>query len=83
MILTNRQRGDLIDALGIAIENLRSYISSNLPPKPHVANARRHWTQEDKDNYVEWNGQIERFTKLRKAYLKEEGIAMPRIARDE
>lgn len=71
MLLTNGQRGDLIDALEIAIETLRSYIDSNLPP------TRSHWNQEDKDNYSEWSTQRKRFTKLRRGYLKEERTALP------
>jgi hypothetical protein len=66
MILTNAQRGDVIDALEIAIEDRASMIHSNLPPR------RKNWSAEDKEDFAEWNGQWERFRKLRRAFLRVE-----------
>ena len=66
MLLTNAQRGDLIDALAWAIEILDSMIDSNLPP------SRRNWTKDDKDDFEEWNECRKRYRKLRRAYLAEE-----------
>ncbi len=66
MLLTNGQRGDLIDALEYAIEFLDSLVDSNLPP------SRRNWDQDDKDNFAEWDGCRKRYRKLRRAYLAEE-----------
>jgi hypothetical protein len=73
MLLTNGQRGDLIDALDMAMEFCESLLNSNLPPR----NWPDLWTQEDRDNQSEWSGQLKRFRKLRRAYLAEEKRAIP------
>jgi len=77
MLLTNGQRGDLIDGLEMAIEFCRSLIGSNLPP------SRRNWTQEDHDNFAEWDGQHKRFRKLRRAYLAEERLALKAFRKEK
>jgi hypothetical protein len=66
MILTNGQRGDLIDALEIAVRDRQSLITSHLPPR------QSNWDTRDKANFAEWDAQRKRFWKLRRAYLAEE-----------
>jgi hypothetical protein len=52
--LTNAERGDLIDALELASEFAQSMINSHLPSR------RQDWTQDDRDNFAEWTGQVKR-----------------------
>jgi len=66
MILTNAQRGDLIDALEIAIANRKAMIDSNLRPSP------KDWNESDREDFAEWSSQRRRFHKLRKRLLAEE-----------
>lgn len=70
MRLTNGMRGDLIDALQVAIEDVASQMRSNVPPN------RRDWNKAERINFEEWQGQKKRWTKLRRAYLKEEKEAL-------
>jgi hypothetical protein len=64
-ILTNGQRGDLIDALEIAVRDRQSLI--NL-----LVRRQSNWDARDKANFAEWDAQRKRFWKLRRAYLAEE-----------
>jgi hypothetical protein len=76
--LTNAERGDLIDALELASEFAQSMINSHLPSR------RQDWTQDDRDNFAEWTGQVKRYRKLRDRYLAEEKLALkdfPKIGR--
>jgi len=70
MNLTNGQRGDLIDALEMALEFCESLLDANLPP------SRRNWTTEDSEHFAEWSGQRTRYRKLRRAFLAEEKRAL-------
>lgn len=82
MQVTNGERGDLIDALALAIEFCQSLIDSNLPierPSPPQDRGRvkffRPLTKRDAADYAEWSGQIKRFRRLRRRLLAEEKAA--------
>jgi hypothetical protein len=67
--LTIADIGNCIEALHVAIEDLRCLIDSNMPPGSHGKKQRKAWTQEERDDYNEWSDQIKRFSKLRKKLL--------------
>lgn len=67
--------GNAIDATDAAIESVESMIDSNLPLGGMQKRKRNSWSQEDRDSYEEWSGQVKRFYALRKKLLAIERAA--------
>ena len=76
---TNAERGDLIDALQLAIKQLKTTLRANFSALV-FKDRGRGLDDSQREDWVEWRAQIYRYRKLRQQLLSEERESLARFS---